>query len=217
MRLIDLQTSAMQRDSTTRALCNTLDVQLDNTSNEVKNALIYPGIDRLKNEVLDELAWQFDVSGYSVLLSLEQKIKLVKNAIKVHRYAGTAYAVKSALSSIYQNAWIEEWFESNGIPYTFKAFVNYLGDTQNDNMQSVRNRIIDVIKQTKNERSKLTSVCFVLQNKANVKVGTYHSIATSIIIAPYKVENIKQALTLKTGAKMKYANTIKIIPQGGNA
>lgn len=210
MELNKLQTTSMQRDITARAMCSLLDTQFDATSQEVENVLIYPAIDKLKHELLAELAWQFDVSGYIVSLDISQKASLVKKALRVHRYAGTAYAVKSALSSLYQNAWIEEWFNFDGAPFTFRAMVNYLGDTENDNMQSMSKKIIEVIYKTKNVRSELLGIRFVLNSVAAVKLGTYHTIATAVTIAPYIADKINQSIVLKTGVKIKFGNTITI-------
>lgn len=215
MELIKMQTNAMKRDLTTNALCKALDGQVDCLIGEVNNVLIYPAIEALRHEILDELAWQFDVVGYSINLDISQKVNLIKGALKVHRYAGTAYAVKSALSSLYKNAWIEEWPHFGGEPYTFKALVNYQGDTKDDNMQSIQIKINDVIMRTKNVRSQLISIDFLLGLEATCKVGVYSTVATAVTILPYIADSISQNVVLKTGAQIKYANKIEIYNQGG--
>ncbi len=82
---------------------------------------ILPRINELSEPVLDLLGWQFHVEGWELARSIEEKRELVEYAIELHRYKGTKYAVKKALSIFGLFVEIIEWFDTGGNlpPYTF--------------------------------------------------------------------------------------------------
>lgn len=64
---------------------------------QTDNTLIYSAIDRLQEEVLDLLAWQFHIEGYEFAKDLQTKRKLIKSAVELHRLKGTTAGIKKAL------------------------------------------------------------------------------------------------------------------------
>lgn len=72
-------------------------------------------------ELLPYLAHMLDVNISG--LSETESRALIANAIEIHRYQGTLYAVKKVLLSVFSEAEILEWFDIGGEPYTFNAKV----------------------------------------------------------------------------------------------
>ena len=109
-------------DPIIKALLSATDPELQKVKELITNVVIYPRIDEIEDEsLLDLLAWQFHVEGYDLAKTVEEKRNLVKNAIELHRYKGTKYAVQKALSILGLTTEIVEWFETGGNlpPHTF--------------------------------------------------------------------------------------------------
>lgn len=119
--LLALQTNAMKSDPTTIGLCAALTPQLDIVSNQTDSILIYSNIDKLSNEVLDILAWQFHMDWYVASADIDTKRRLIKSAFKVHKSKGTPYAVEQVIQDMFGDGYVTEWFEYGGDPFNFKV------------------------------------------------------------------------------------------------
>lgn len=65
---------------------------------EAVKPIILARIDQLPEETLDILAWQFHIEGYEFAKDLQEKRKLIKESIELHRLKGTLAGIKKALS-----------------------------------------------------------------------------------------------------------------------
>jgi phage tail P2-like protein len=120
---------------------------LEKTNAEV----IYPNIDQIDNEeLLDLLGWQFHIEGWDLAKSVEEKRQLIKNAIELHRYKGTKYALQKVLEALGLQGEVKEWFEYNGKPYHFKVD---LGVQNRRITPELRDKLLRLINDYKNERS----------------------------------------------------------------
>lgn len=107
-------------------------------------------------ELLPHLAFMFDVDITG--LSEGEARRLILNAIEIHRYAGTLYAVKKALQVCFSEYEIKEWFDFGGKPFTFKLEVTIGTDLRAvfDAKKWIKAR--DLIYWAKNERSQLLGI-----------------------------------------------------------
>lgn len=107
-------------------------------------------------ELLPYLAFMFDVDITN--LSEGEARRLILNAIEIHRYAGTLYAVKKALQTCFSDYEIKEWFDFDGKPFTFKLEVTIGTDLDAvfDAKKWIKAR--DLIYWAKNERSQLLGI-----------------------------------------------------------
>lgn len=85
---------------------------------------VYSGIDSASEELLDVLAVQFKVDWYDTGYPLETKRRVIKTALEVRCYCGTEWAVAKAISAIYPNARIEEWYDYGGTPGYWRLVVD---------------------------------------------------------------------------------------------
>ena len=104
-------------------------------------------IDTISPDTLPHLAEQYHITGdegWIYCKNETEKRTLLKNAVQLHKYRGTKYAIIKALEVLNLDANISEWFEYNGEPFFFKVFVNlqYSFDSE------LENKIINII--TKN-------------------------------------------------------------------
>ena len=85
---------------------------------------VYTAIDSLPEDLLDVLAVQFKVDWYRDDYPAETKRRVIKTAMEVRRYCGTEWAVKQAISAIYPNSEIVEWYDYGGTPGHWRLRVN---------------------------------------------------------------------------------------------
>lgn len=90
---------------------------------EIGRTSVYPHIDRLDEGLLDILARDFKVDWWDSDYTLEEKRRTLMTSWQVHKALGTKGAVVKAITSIYQQALVEEWFEYGGEPYHFRLTV----------------------------------------------------------------------------------------------
>lgn len=126
---------------------------------EISRLLIYPNIDNLDEELLDILAYDFKVDWWDGDYSLEEKRRTLKDSWRVHRMLGTKAAVETAISAIYPNSAVKEWFEYGGRPYYFKLEINATGS--NGDLDKQR-RVLQRLNYYKNLRSHLDSVDYTI-------------------------------------------------------
>lgn len=85
---------------------------------------IYPRIDQLAEGVLDILAKDLKVDWYDYNASLSEKRRTIKDNWYVHKRMGTKRAVERALSDVWPNSQVEEWFDYSGDPYHFRVILD---------------------------------------------------------------------------------------------
>ena len=152
----DLLPPSLARDENIRALAQALDRELEKIEAQIINVLILPRIDQISDpDLLDLLAWQFHIEGYDLAQSVEEKRNLIKSAIELHRYKGTKYAIKKVLQALGLEGQVKEWFEYNGQPYRFKV---ELGITNRQITPELRDKLVQLIQDYKNERSWLEEI-----------------------------------------------------------
>ena len=93
--------------------------ELLKVSGAVENVLIYSRIDELPEELVDILAYDMHVDWYDFSYPLAAKRELLKSSVRVHKKMGTKYAIEKALSALYPESEVEEWFEYEGEPGHF--------------------------------------------------------------------------------------------------
>lgn len=114
-------------------------------TDEINSIAIYPRISALPESLLDILADDFKVDWYNYNHPLEVKRSVLKNSFYVHRKMGTKSAVCAALSSVYPNSTVEEWFEYGGDPYYFRCVLDVTQQTIDISNDDIL-RLINIFK-----------------------------------------------------------------------
>lgn len=110
----------LTNDSSTDALSRSIAAVLTSRPEEIDQVLIYPYIDRLPAELLDILAYDFNIGWWNADWDLEQKRKTFKASWKIRKQLGTKRAVEVAMESIFGFGTVQEWFEYGGEPYHYR-------------------------------------------------------------------------------------------------
>jgi len=167
-KTIELFPPNLREDKNIQAFAEILDRVFSELTEEELNKLFVYAIDSQPEEVLDWLAWQFHVEGYELAQTIEERRNLVKNAIELHRYKGTKYAVEGVLKTLNLAGKVEEWFEYNGDPYRFKVEVS---SPSRQITPELRDRLIQLINEYKNERSWLDEILLSYLAEGKLRVA----------------------------------------------
>lgn len=119
-----------------------------NYLSEIEKLAIFKNLSSQSNEVLSQLAWQFSIDNWQESLSKEIKINLIKNAYWAHSKKGTKKAVEDCLKMLGYPITLQEWFEYNGNPYTYKVIIS--GEAFQETWIT---ELIELIEKYKNCRS----------------------------------------------------------------
>jgi phage tail P2-like protein len=186
-------------------LVDTFDASFEELKKHIIKVLIYPRIDEIEDEgLLDILAWQLHIEGYEQAQTIQEKRNLIKNAIELHRYKGTPYAIKKVFQALGLNAELREWFDYNGDPYKFKVFVKNIIQDEDTYI-----RLTKLINEYKNVRSWFDAVGFHREYSQTLYYGFaskdgkhYHiSLHTDTSVEPY---------TIHTGFAQRVATSYRI-------
>jgi len=127
---------------------------------EIEQLLIYPAIDRLDEQLLDILAYDFKVDWWDADYSVEEKRRTLKDSWRVHKLLGTKAAVVMAISAIYPRTKVLEWWEYGGEPYHFRLDINITNDSINSEKQR---RVLERLNFYKSLRSHNDGVTYFVE------------------------------------------------------
>ena len=199
----------LKDDPEINALGRAIAEQLQITARQIRQNIIYARIDELDEQTLDILAYDLHVDWYDHSYPIEVKRQTIKDSVKIHRRLGTKYAVETALGAVFPGTRVEEWFEYNGDPYTFRVIINA---TENGVTAAQQAAVLERVIFYKNLRSHLEAVRFKVEKKTAVHVVGYHSIGTRLEVWPYLAEDIETSGTLFVGGSLSLARRLEIRP-----
>lgn len=162
--------AVLTNDESMAALAAAIAEVLAARVSEIGRVSIYAMIDELPNELLDILAYDFKVDWWDANYTLEEKRKTLKDSFLVHKHLGTKFAVQTAISAIYPNTAVEEWFEWGGAPYTFRLLIDVSGILVEQNRHT---RVLELANYYKNLRSHLCGIQYTVEAKepATLRMG----------------------------------------------
>lgn len=161
--------------------------------------------------LLPVLAASFDVDIDG--LNENEARELIKNAYEIHYYSGTFYSLNKALSALYTDAKVKEWFDYAGLPYHFKL---ELDASKNGVSPQTLKRSDEIINTYKNVRSVYDGASIKATASINLKAYSCTFSGENISVDPYVVSNISESASFKVGATTQI-NEIISIPVNLNA
>lgn len=160
--------SVLSEDKTKSALASATAAELAKLYEDNEVLALYARIDELDEPLLDILAYDFKVDWWDENFSLAEKREIFKQCWNVKRTLGTPLSCYLAISSVFQNATIQEWWQYGGNPHYFKIYIE-LGGTLTD--YEKLQRVVNGIRYYKNKRSLLEAIEVVVEKTTNVYVG----------------------------------------------
>lgn len=156
----------MLHDKNFQGFIYALEHELQLISSYFELILLYVNLGKASEEILDELAWQFNIIEYDKAYPIETKRELVKGCLSIHHKRGTVAAVEDVATKVFGNAEIEEWFDYGGEPYHFRILTENL--SSNDEMIE---KVEEIVKKTQNVRSHLEEVVVEVMKQTNLYFG----------------------------------------------
>lgn len=152
--IIEFLPQYMREDKTAQGIAYAVtQVFKDIVINNIDKCNIYGRIGQLEENMLDELAWQFNIPEYIPTIDVPTKRSIIKNCMETHRQRGTVSSVEKVISSVFGNGYVNEWFKYDGEPYHFK--VHTTNNSTTDNMIAEFEKLV---ASTQNVRSVLEAV-----------------------------------------------------------
>lgn len=169
--LMGLYPAVLNKDELFNALGQSAAELLGDAFLKTAKADIYTRINELDEGVCDILAKDFNISWYDYNFKVETKRRVIAAAFSVHRHFGTTGAMITAISAIWPNSTVEEWFQYGGDPYFFRVLVEAnSGDP--DEEPIAFSQIDKTVQLYKNERSWLEGGSVILLISCHVVIET---------------------------------------------
>ena len=164
-------------------------------------ALMVYLVDLVDASALPALAEQFHVQGLEGWLFTtdeREKRELIKQAIELHKYKGTIWAVRRVLEILSLPGTISEWFEYEGKAYFFKVDIELVDKGMDENLF---NNLVELIHEYKNTRSKLEALIVWIINQSAIPVigcALYGGELTTVL--PFQIREVQQNTSIYYGA-----------------
>lgn len=156
----------MREDENFQGFMYALENEMKRIFTSIDLIKLYTNLDGIAEDILDEIAWQFNIPEYEKTFDIETKRALINGCMSIHHKRGTVSAVQEVAAKLFGNAEIEEWFEYGGEPYHFKVTTTNISSS--DEMLDLLTRII---KSTQNVRSHLEQVIIEVMNMMEMYIG----------------------------------------------
>lgn len=170
-------------------------------------------VDLVDASALPSLAEQFHVQGLEGWLfasNEQEKRELIKQAIELHKYKGTPWAVRRVLEIMSLPGTISEWFEYGGKAYFFKMEIELQERGLNENEF---NALIALIHEYKNVRSKLEKIVVWIINQNQIPViGSALQGGEVITVLPPIAERVSQFSSIHLATGCCAVEYIRVFP-----
>lgn len=146
------------------------------------DALLVYMIDSVDASALPHLAEQFHVTGLEGWMQCEteeEKRSLLKQAINLHLFKGTKYALYKALGIISVQAEVVEWFEYGGDPYHFRLQISQASKGLSLKQQE---DIFNIVNEYKNFRSRFEKAIAKIPHEGQIHWGGVSTAGIRVVI-----------------------------------
>lgn len=138
------------------ALAEAMADQLAGRPKEIEQLRIYPVIDRLDEQLLDILAYDFKVDWWDADYSQEEKRRTLADSWRVHKLLGTKTAVELGLRAIYPHTKVLRWWEYGGEPYHYRLDIDITNDSIDSDKQRRVLRLLEFYRSLRDHNDGVT-------------------------------------------------------------
>ncbi|PTU67978.1 phage tail protein I [Chromobacterium haemolyticum] len=169
-------------------------------------------VDQVNASALPHLAEQLHLlgEGWQLARDDDERRKLLKRAVELHRYKGTPWAIQQVLETLALSGQISEWFQYGGQPYHFKINVDL--STRGIDEASF-DALVALITEYKNVRSHLELLSLSLVNRSPVPSIAAATLGGEVAtVYPYQLTDLNQNSALQLGIAHWSVETVTVYP-----
>ena len=204
------------------AAAQSLDAMLCSGDAEIGNVLIWSRIDSLEEPMLSNLAYQFHLESYEgwhLAETLEQKRRLVKEAIKLHFYKGTRWSVERVFELLDMRGLVTEWWEAPDDP-DFRPFEFDMDmEVTHAIGEGFYRQLLELVDALKNIRSHLRRARIAMTARSKLPmVASMLVSGVFMTLRPFVMGDIEMRVTVPKSAAIYHTlHEVEIRPFGDNA
>ena len=200
----------------TRALAYAIGRQVDKLLVLADRMVIWAGLDRVPEQLLDYLAAELRTPAYRADYAAEVKRTLVRQSLLFYATMGTPGAVDRLIQSIFGSGQIQEWFEYGGEPHHFRATVGAEGVTITPEALEELRRVLASVKRLSSWLDSIATVTPMESRPVRVAAAPCGSYARTTLPPVFVL--VPAVIRLAVGAGGSITRTaIPQIKEGQNA
>ena len=144
-RFTDIMPDNLASQVETQAFAYAVGRQIEKLSAYSDAARTYAAIATMPEWLLDYMAVELRTPSYDENYSLKTKRALIQGSLLFYTQMGTPAAVNRIIETIFETGYIEEWYEYDGDPHHFRAYVGDGGEVGPGELEEFR-RVLSSVK-----------------------------------------------------------------------
>lgn len=144
-RFTDIMPENLASQVETQAFAYAVGRQIEKLCAYSDAARTYAAIATMPEWLLDYMAVELRTPSYDENYSLKTKRALIQGSLLFYTQMGTPAAVNRIIETIFATGYIEEWYEYDGDPHHFRAYVGDGGEVGPGELEEFR-RVLSSVK-----------------------------------------------------------------------
>ena len=144
-RFTDIMPENLASQVETKAFAYAVGRQIEKLCAYSDAARTYAAIATMPEWLLDYMAVELRTPSYDENYSLKTKRALIQGSLLFYTQMGTPAAVNRIIETIFETGYIEDWYESDGDPHHFRAYVGDGGEVGPGELEEFR-RVLSSVK-----------------------------------------------------------------------
>lgn len=144
-RFTDIMPDNLASQVETKAFAYAVGRQIEKLCAYSDAARTYAAIATMPEWLLDYMAVELRTPSYDENYSLKTKRALIQGSLLFYTQMGTPAAVNRIIETIFETGYIEEWYEYDGDPHHFRAYVGDGGEVGPGELEEFR-RVLSSVK-----------------------------------------------------------------------
>ena len=144
-RFTDIMPENLASQVETKAFTYAVGRQIEKLCAYSDAARTYAAIATMPEWLLDYMAVELRTPSYDENYSLKTKRALIQGSLLFYTQMGTPAAVNRIIETIFETGYIEEWYEYDGDPHHFRAYVGDGGEVGPGELEEFR-RVLSSVK-----------------------------------------------------------------------
>ena len=144
-RFTDIMPDNLASQVETQAFAYAVGRQIEKLCAYSDAARTYAAIATMPEWLLDYMAGELRTPSYDENYSLKTKRALIQGSLLFYTQMGTPAAVNRIIETIFETGYIEEWYEYDGDPHHFRAYVGDGGEVGPGELEEFR-RVLSSVK-----------------------------------------------------------------------